>query len=563
MLHYLLSLGLLLIIGALGSASAAPPAGDDLVPVFRRAAQGGALRAVAIGGSITQAGGGWVFPWLRAQFPQSAVTGYNAGMSGTGSGLGVFRLERDVIACQPDLVFIEFAVNDGYGGDASVIRDLETLVVRLKMLPHPPAIVFLEAAAEYPLNVARHQKVAAHYGLLDIDLNAAVHRHLAEGKLPWSALMGDDVHPHEKGHAFYAATIQGQLLPFIERARSTAALPAPRPLPKPLSTKPLLLDARMMPIAPGPGWGLEVSVPFWWSRFFNGVVGSSTPGATLALPVRGTTVGLFLLYDESYGVCYVSVDGARPIFLKCHSRAGYGSPIFAGDLPAQEHLLNVVVARPTTGTAARPVKLGYVLVAGESQATTTLAPQGEWTAGRLGQLQFLPGIPARHWMFIGPFGGEVPTRDVTADLHSPFPPEAARDFAQNYPGYQGKPVAWQRLTGDGELIDCQRLTGLGDRGVSYACTRVWLERPQELLCWLLLDYFGKVWVNGALVHTAAGIHGGPKDPIVFPVAFTAGWNEILIKVHSGSKGNNCSFSLQKPQGEVRWMGEGAVPAGGD
>jgi hypothetical protein len=26
--------------------------------------------------------------------------------------LGVFRLERDVIAYQPDIIFIEFAVND-------------------------------------------------------------------------------------------------------------------------------------------------------------------------------------------------------------------------------------------------------------------------------------------------------------------------------------------------------------------------------------------------------------------------------------------------------------------
>ena len=33
-------------------------------------------------------------------------------MGGTGSDLGVFRLQHDVLRQRPDLVFIEFAVND-------------------------------------------------------------------------------------------------------------------------------------------------------------------------------------------------------------------------------------------------------------------------------------------------------------------------------------------------------------------------------------------------------------------------------------------------------------------
>ena len=43
------------------------------------------------------------------------VAVYNAGMSGTGSALALFRLERDVLAFQPDLVLYEFVVNDGGG----------------------------------------------------------------------------------------------------------------------------------------------------------------------------------------------------------------------------------------------------------------------------------------------------------------------------------------------------------------------------------------------------------------------------------------------------------------
>ena len=86
--------------------------GDDVVAVFTRAERGEPLRYVAIGGSITQASGdGWAGEWLRRQFPKSDVTVVNSGMSATGSSLGIFRIERDIIAHQPDLVAIDTAAD--------------------------------------------------------------------------------------------------------------------------------------------------------------------------------------------------------------------------------------------------------------------------------------------------------------------------------------------------------------------------------------------------------------------------------------------------------------------
>jgi broad specificity polyphosphatase/5'/3'-nucleotidase SurE len=43
-------------------------------------------------------------------------------MSATGSSLGVFRIERDIIAHQPDLVAIEFCVNDSGFTDEQAVR---------------------------------------------------------------------------------------------------------------------------------------------------------------------------------------------------------------------------------------------------------------------------------------------------------------------------------------------------------------------------------------------------------------------------------------------------------
>lgn len=45
---------------------------NDLAEVFRCALYGGPLRCGAIGGSITQAGNGWIEAWLRKRFPESS-----------------------------------------------------------------------------------------------------------------------------------------------------------------------------------------------------------------------------------------------------------------------------------------------------------------------------------------------------------------------------------------------------------------------------------------------------------------------------------------------------------
>lgn len=76
------------------------------------------LTVVFIGGSITRGGGesGYVRTvekWLREKWPNSAINVINAGISGTDSNFGAKRYDRDVLIHEPDLVLIEFAVNDG------------------------------------------------------------------------------------------------------------------------------------------------------------------------------------------------------------------------------------------------------------------------------------------------------------------------------------------------------------------------------------------------------------------------------------------------------------------
>ncbi|WP_415910501.1 SGNH/GDSL hydrolase family protein [Oleiharenicola sp. Vm1] len=82
--------------------------------VAATAAATGELRVVFLGGSITAAEG-WrtlTTERLRQLFPDAKIVATDAGLPGTGSDLGACRVERDVLRHRPDLVFVEFAVND-------------------------------------------------------------------------------------------------------------------------------------------------------------------------------------------------------------------------------------------------------------------------------------------------------------------------------------------------------------------------------------------------------------------------------------------------------------------
>jgi lysophospholipase L1-like esterase len=67
--------------------------------------------------------------WLKEQYPKATINLVNSGISGTGSDFRDRRYDRDVLSKNPDLVLIEFCVNDGdtyTGAPAGQIHNTET-----------------------------------------------------------------------------------------------------------------------------------------------------------------------------------------------------------------------------------------------------------------------------------------------------------------------------------------------------------------------------------------------------------------------------------------------------
>jgi lysophospholipase L1-like esterase len=110
--------------------SAETQALDQPIPSFgtfdERARAGEPLNVVFFGGSLTWGANAsdpqktsyraLMSDYLRRKYSKSSFNFIDAAIGGTGSKLGIFRLQRDVMAYKPDLVFLDFAANDGLDG---------------------------------------------------------------------------------------------------------------------------------------------------------------------------------------------------------------------------------------------------------------------------------------------------------------------------------------------------------------------------------------------------------------------------------------------------------------
>lgn len=206
---------------------------------FARASRGEPITLGVIGGSIT--GGArasrpensyatLLLAWWRARFPRSQVRLVNAGIGGTGSMYGALRAGRDLLPSRPDVVVVEFAVNDAWtDGEA-----FEGLVRQMLAQPNAPAVVLLFMMWQGGGNTQdMHAKVGMHYRLPMVSFRDALWPEMAAGRLHWADFLVDEAHPNDAGHAA-AARFVTTLLDTSWGAATSGGSDAVGPLPPPL-----------------------------------------------------------------------------------------------------------------------------------------------------------------------------------------------------------------------------------------------------------------------------------------------------------------------------------------
>ena len=161
--------------------------GARLKRAIDKARRGEMVTISAIGGSITQGAGATpintecyarkFFEKFTAAYSPNGYTQYiKAGVGGTPSELGILRYERDVLQngrIEPDIVIIEFAVNDA--GDETGGDCFEGLVRKALNGPGHPAVILLFSVFADDTNLEeRLVPIGRHYDLPMVSIKAAV-----------------------------------------------------------------------------------------------------------------------------------------------------------------------------------------------------------------------------------------------------------------------------------------------------------------------------------------------------------------------------------------------------
>lgn len=348
---YLFPVSLLALFAAGAGAAQTYPLVDavELRPraglpnAMRKLAGGEEVRVAYIGGSITAANG-WrpmTTKWLAEKYPKAKVLETNAAIGGTGSDLGVFRFRRDVLEHKPDLVFIEFAVNDGGFQPDLILRTMEGMVRQAWRQDPRIDICFVYtmtdgmapvlAEGKFPRSASAMEKVADYYGIPSIHMGMEVVRLHKEGRLVLRAspktpeekaaladkiiFSADGVHPHaETGHRLYSAAV----------ARSISAMDGvgkagPRTVPQPL-TPGNYENAKLVPISRAQlsaGWqqldAQKHALAGRFARHLPDMHLATAAGESVSFRFRGTYAGFMDLLGPDCGQLLVSIDDGPPM----------------------------------------------------------------------------------------------------------------------------------------------------------------------------------------------------------------------------------------------------------
>ena len=327
---------------------------------FAKCAAGGDVTVAYLGGSITEQSG-WRIQSLerfQRQYPASRFKEVNAAIGGTGSQLGVFRVEHDVLRHRPDLIFVEFAVNDSSVKPEDIVRQMEGIVRKTRrQLPDCDlCFVYTLTAADNQLgplkagkmsiSASAMERVADHYGIATIHMGLEVARLEKEGKLQMRApgvdlvqiagkdldhgapmrltadgkiaFAADGVHPYtDTGHRLYTEAIM-RSLPALQAAGKKAKTPL---LPEPLDVG-NLEQARLLNVE-------EAVMTGPWTRLtaadiaqgaISGNAGQAfldrlpslwrgEPGAELSFRFKGSLLTMYDVVGPDSGSVEITVDG--------------------------------------------------------------------------------------------------------------------------------------------------------------------------------------------------------------------------------------------------------------
>lgn len=395
---------------------------DGIGHVMEKIRSGGPITVAYLGGSITQMTG-WrnlTTDWLRSRYPACTFTEVNAGVGGTGSDLGCYRLQQDALSANPDLLFVEFATNDYEAEPTEIWRNFEGIIRQTWRKNPKTEIIFVYTIGEKMLELYKGghspqaasamEQIAAFYGIPSIDFGPRVAQEEIDrpGYLVWDTgviaiavpadtpdyddalnaelakegkflFSKDKVHPAMPGHRTY----------YLESIKAGwAAMEELQPRDNAAKLGRVFCDAamekaKMVTIEGSMLYGSWTKDTVYNKDFGSYAWISGTPGSKMKIKFNGSRCDLYTFEAPPCGQLLVTVDGIRrkdplPLFSKWGARGWHRAAerLFDGQSGVHEIELEIDSNQPA-------LKDSYIKAGGLSADLLEQYARTECYLGRL------------------------------------------------------------------------------------------------------------------------------------------------------------------------------------
>lgn len=279
------------------------------------------------GGSITEGAGAsepakcWrslATRWLRDAYPDCEINEIMAAIGGTGSDLGAYRCEKDLLSGDPDLVFFEFACNDAEDKFLPILNNCESIFRKIwKKDPTTEIVVVYTMIKSMDDDVtagkviesrSAHMAAAHYYGNMQIDMGEVLRNRVRLAGGDWNSYTVDTVHPNDEGYKIYADVVISRLK---EALSWEACELSKKILPKPLFGENSYEGAHLADASCatfGEGWKLvSESLCDRYPSYYE----STVPKSELEFKFSGIRLGLYWMMAKDSGNIEYSIDGGE------------------------------------------------------------------------------------------------------------------------------------------------------------------------------------------------------------------------------------------------------------
>lgn len=317
-----------------------------LADAMKRAQAGEKITIGTIGGSITQGTAASTtderyanraLQWWARAFPKAQLDFVNAGIGATDSYIGVHRVDADLLSKKPDVVIVEFSVNDT---DAALnLQTYDSLVRKILQAENHPAVILLFTTQEDGTSLQdTHMQIGSAYNLPMISYKNAVLPEIEAGKFTWKDISPDNIHPNSVGHGIIGELLWSyfnSVYAKLDQIDTSDLTFTATPVTKDLYAKGQLLDSKTLTPKTMQGFEqAEVSNQFpndWTTK----------EGGELTFEVTGSNIGVlyYKTVDGKSGQYCVYVDDRLIQVLDGDFTGGWGNyaqaqQVYTSDTPS-------------------------------------------------------------------------------------------------------------------------------------------------------------------------------------------------------------------------------------